>query len=331
VFLEPEGLDTSEMYVNGLSTSLPPEVQLEYLRTVAGLERVAMTRPGYAIEYDYFPPTQLNRYLAVKALQGLYFAGQVNGTTGYEEAAGQGALAGLNAALFARDQAPVWLGRDQAMVGVMVDDLVSRGVDEPYRLFTSRAEFRLVLRQDNALRRLAPVAFELGLYREDERRMVEDRLAREDGLLEIAGRTVLVPAEVNGLLEAGAGNPINEPTGMVPLARRNGVSLASLLAVAGVDFQPEEAAWADIELKYAGYLGREREAARRLGEMEGFSLPADLAYGEIHSISWEAREKLAQVRPTTLGQAGRVPGVNPPDLHGLVLTVLRRNRAPAST
>ncbi len=331
VFLEPEGLDTTEMYVNGLSTSLPPEVQLEYLRTVAGLEQVEMTRPGYAIEYDYFPPTQLDRHLAVKSLQGLYFAGQVNGTTGYEEAAGQGAIAGLNAARFAQDQGPVCLGRDQAMIGVMVDDLVSRGVDEPYRLFTSRAEFRLMLRQDNALRRAAPVALELGLYREAERRAVEERLAREDELMETAARTVVAPAEVNSLLEAGRGNPIQEPTGVAQLARRNGVSLASLLAIAGVDFRPEEAAWADIELKYAGYLGRERDAARRLGEMEGFALPEDIAYGEIQTISWEAREKLAQVRPTTLGQAGRVPGVNPSDLHGLVLTVLWRNRAPTST
>jgi tRNA uridine 5-carboxymethylaminomethyl modification enzyme len=331
VFLEPEGLDTFEMYVNGLSTSLPPEVQLEYLRTVAGLERVEMTRPGYAIEYDYFPPTQLNRHLAVKSLQGLYFAGQVNGTTGYEEAAGQGALAGLNAARFARDQDPVWLGRDQAMIGVMVDDLVSRGVDEPYRLFTSRAEFRLVLRQDNALRRLAPVALELGLYREGERRVVEERLGREDELQATVLGTSIAPEQANPALEDAGGAPILEPTPLAHLARRTGVSLARLLACRGMAFVTEEAEWLEIELKYAGYLDRERVAARRLGEMEGFALPHDLAYREIEIMSWEAREKLAQVRPATLGQAGRVPGVNPSDLHGLLLTVMRRNAAPATT
>ncbi len=326
VFLEPEGLDTHEMYVNGLSTSLPVEVQLEYLRSVPGLERVAITRPGYAIEYDYFPPTQLDQHLAVKSLQGLYFAGQVNGTTGYEEAAGQGAVAGLNAALFAQDREPVALRRDVAMIGVMVDDLVTRGVDEPYRLFTSRSEFRLLLRQDNALRRLAPVALRLGLYREAERRLVEDRLGREEKLLgEVQGRSIRAEL-VNPYLEAVGSSPVGEATPMAQLARRQGVRLAAMLRLAGGEADPETVEWPEIELKYAGYLHRERELAARLAGMEEFALPEGLEYRELQAISWEAREKLDQVRPATLGQAGRVPGVGPADLQGLILAVVRAGK-----
>lgn len=329
VFLEPEGLDTREMYVNGLSTSLPPEIQLEYLRTVPGLQRVEMTRPGYAIEYDYFPPTQIDHGLAVKSLQGLYFAGQINGTTGYEEAAGQGVVAGLNAAGYALDggAAPVVVGRDQGMIGVMVDDLVSRGVDEPYRLFTSRAEFRLSLRQDNALRRLAPTAIRLGLYADTERRLVEDLLAREDRALEAAHGQTLSPDLVNPHLSEAGSTSIAEPTPIAQLARRNGVSLERLLTLAGLPDEASSASWAEIELKYAGYLARERDQAIRLAEMEGFAIPETLSYQELETISWEAREKLAVVRPRTLGQAGRVPGVNPSDLQGLVVAVLRRRRS----
>jgi len=327
VFLEPEGLDTHEMYVNGLSTSLPPAVQLEYLRTVPGLESVEMTRPGYAIEYDYFPPTQLDRHLSVKSLQGLYFAGQINGTTGYEEAAGQGALAGLNAARFVAGEPPVSLGRDQAMIGVMADDLVSRGVDEPYRLFTSRAEFRLLLRQDNALRRLAPLAFELGLYTPAERELVERRLAREEAVLEGARGVNITADAARDYLEESGTPGVVETTPVLQLAKRPEVSLVRLLTLAGESVDIEAAEWAEIEVKYAGYLGRERQMAGKLAEMESFSLPEDLPYSDLEAISWEAREKLGKVRPATLGQAGRVPGVNPSDLHGLVLAVIRRREA----
>ena len=205
VFLEPEGLDTSEMYVNGLSTSLPPPVQLAYLRTVPGLERVEMTRPGYAIEYDFFPPTQLERTLGVRGIEGLFFGGQVNGTTGYEEAAGQGIVAGLNAAAFALEREPVQLGRDEAFIGVLVDDLVTRGVDEPYRLFTSRAEFRLLLRQDNALRRLFPLAERLGLLADEERGRAEERLSRENRVMDLAQTTTIAPDQANQVL-ASAGD-----------------------------------------------------------------------------------------------------------------------------
>ena len=328
VFLEPEGLDTREMYVNGLSTSLPPEVQLEYLRSVPGLERVEMTRPGYAIEYDYFPPTQLDRTLAVKSLQGLYFAGQINGTTGYEEAAGQGAVAGLNAAFFALGiTEPVVFGRDQAMIGVLVDDLVSRGVDEPYRLFTSRAEFRLLLRQDNALRRLASTAISLGLYTDGERRLVEDRLEAEERVHALAMGTTIWPHQVDEYLGETGSSPLAEGVRVAELVKRPGSRLGRLLDLAGVEHEAVYVEWAEIELKYAGYLGREREQAGRMAQMEDFQLPGDLEYRDLQSVSFEAREKLSRVRPTTLGQAGRIPGVNPSDLQGVVLAVIRRKGA----
>lgn len=324
VFLEPEGLGTDELYVNGLSTSLPADVQLAFLRAVPGLEAVEMTRPGYAIEYDYFPPTQLHPTLESRALPGLFFAGQVNGTTGYEEAAGQGALAGLNAALLIRGEEQVVLSRDQAMVGVMVDDLVHRGVDEPYRLFTSRAEFRILLRQDNALRRLFPLARRLGLLEEAEIRSAETRLEAEDVALRAAERTTLSPEQANPLLESAGSTPISEPIRIRELCRRPGVTLASLLTATGSDANAEHAEWADIEIKYEGYLIRERDAAARLAELDEVPLPAALEYHTIQTISWEAREKLAAVQPTSIGQAGRVPGVSPADLQNLAFAVLRR-------
>jgi len=323
VFLEPEGLDTSEMYVNGLSTSLPPEVQLEFLRAVPGLEAVRMTRPGYAIEYDFFPPTQLDQTLQVKGCRGLFFAGQINGTTGYEEAAGQGAMAGLNAAAHAAGSEPLVLRRDQAFIGVLVDDLVSRGVDEPYRLFTSRAEYRLLLRQDNALRRLLPVAERLGLLTDQERRIAWQQLEWQDRMLETAGSTALQPAAANPLLESRGTSPISEPVRVRELARRHQVSLTELLERAGVDHEAAWTEWADIEIKYEGYLSRERDSAARLSEMDAVVLPLDLPYLEVRSLSYEAREKLNRIRPATIGQAARIPGVSPSDLQSLFLSVLR--------
>ncbi len=325
VFLEPEGLDTAEMYVNGLSTSLPPRVQLEFLRLVPGLERVRMTRPGYAIEYDYFPPTQLLPSLEVRTIPGLFFAGQINGTTGYEEAAGQGVLAGINAAALLNGIEPLVLRRDEAFLGVLADDLVTRGVDEPYRLFTSRAEYRLLLRQDNALRRLLPVAESRGLLTDAELRSAHGRLREEERIMELGRETAIRPDLANPILEAAGGKPISQPTRAHALARRPGVSLASLLLEAG-PLDEELSQWAEIEFKYEGYLNREREAAARLGELEDFALPEELAYGEITTISIEAREKLGRIRPQTLGQAGRVPGISPSDLHSLVTRVARLRR-----
>jgi tRNA uridine 5-carboxymethylaminomethyl modification enzyme len=322
VFLEPEGLDTSEMYVNGLSTSLPADIQLAFLRTVPGLEQVRMTRLGYAIEYDYVPPIQLRPTLELRTIPGLFLAGQINGTTGYEEAAGQGVIAGINSAARALGTEPVVFPRDSAFIGVLVDDLVNRGVDEPYRLFTSRSEFRLLLRQDNALRRLLPVAEHLGVLNAEELHAAEQRLAAEDAVLERADDVVLTPKQANPLLLAAGSNAIHASLRVSELARRPGVSLTALLSAAGVqeDFGAE---WADIELKYAGYLQRERRNASRMAEMEGLRIPGEMRYDALQGLSFEARQKLDAVRPATLGQAGRVPGVSPSDLQNLVLAVLK--------
>src|SRR5881296_3210882 len=330
IFLEPEGLDTTELYVNGLSTSLPVAVQLEFLHAVPGLERARMTRPGYAIEYDYYPPTQLTPWLEVKTVEHLFFAGQINGTTGYEEAAGQGVVAGINAVRRIRGAEPVVLGRDDAYVGVLVDDLVTRGVDEPYRLFTSRSEFRLLLRQDNALRRLAPLADRLGLLTAAEWRVAARRLEEEEELLRVARATTITPGAAAAAL-ADTGTSLGEPERVASVARRPGVSLRALLEAAGVTVTAEAAAVAsaEIELKYDGYLAREREAATRLAELAAFALPADLPYVEFKSLATEARQKLDRIRPTSLAQAARIPGVSPSDLHNLVVETARWRRRVA--
>jgi tRNA uridine 5-carboxymethylaminomethyl modification enzyme len=327
IFLEPEGLETAEMYVNGLSTSLPPGVQLELLHSIPGLERVEMTRPGYAIEYDYFPPTQLLPTLEVRGVPGLFLAGQVNGSTGYEEAAGQGVVAGLNAAARALDRDRVTLARDSAMIGVLVDDLVSRGVDEPYRLFTSRSEFRLLLRQDNALRRLLPLAERLGVLSDAELKNAEQRLAKEVEALSLAESTWIDTDPANEVLEAVGSAPVLDRRTVGELARRPGVPLLELFAAAGGRVDHEAAEWAEIELKYSGYLARERRTASRIAQMDAFILPTGLDYRRLQSLSFESREKLDCVRPTSLGQASRVPGVSPSDLQNLVMEVVKLRRA----
>ena len=328
VFLEPEGLDTHEIYLNGLSTSLPVAVQLDILRAIPGLERARLTRPGYAIEYDYFPPTQLTPWLESKMVERLFFAGQVNGTTGYEEAAGQGVMAGINAVRRARGDEPVLLGRDDAYIGVLVDDLVTRGVDEPYRLFTSRAEFRLLLRQDNALRRLLPLAERLGLLTDDERRTGTQRLREEERAIAVAHEVTVTPAQLREAMPAHDAELV-EPERIARVVRRPGVSLAPLLAATGRGdgLLPDAVEAAEVELKYEGYLARERAAAERLADLADFALAADLPYPEFRSLSIEAREKLQRVRPASLAQAGRIPGISPSDLHNLVLEAMRRGRA----
>jgi tRNA uridine 5-carboxymethylaminomethyl modification enzyme len=328
IFLEPEGHDTSELYVNGMSTSLPAPVQLEILRTIPGMEEVRMTRAGYAIEYDYFPPTQLDASLQVRAIAGLYFAGQINGTTGYEEAAGQGLVAGLNAAFAATGQEPLYLGRETSYIGVLVDDLVHRGVDEPYRLFTSRSEFRLTVRQDNALRRLAPIALERGLLSEMERDIIARRLDDEDRAMRLAAETSIRPEQVNARLAELGSTAIPHSQKVVELVRRQEVQLRELFDLTGVgaDIALDAIVTTELQIKYAGYFERERVQADKMRRMGHFALELDLPYESMQSVSFEARQKFALQRPRSLAQASRIPGVSPNDLQNLVLEVERHRR-----
>lgn len=332
IFLEPEGHDTSELYVNGMSTSLPAPVQLDILRTIPGLERVRMTRAGYAIEYDYFPPTQLDASLQVRAIAGLYFAGQINGTTGYEEAAGQGVVAGINAALAVRGRPPLFFGRETSYIGVLIDDLVHRGVDEPYRLFTSRSEFRLTVRQDNALRRLAPIGQALALFSAREDRIIAQRLAHEDSAMRLAAETSIRPEQANERLAQMGSAPIPHSVKIAELARRQDVQLHDLFALTGVgaDLAFDAVVTAELQIKYAGYFERERVQADKLRRMGHFALEADLPYESMQSISFEARQKFALQRPRSLAQAARIPGVSPNDLQNLVLEVERIRRVARS-
>lgn len=326
LFLEPEGHDTTELYVNGLSTSLPAPVQLAILRTVRGLESVQMTRAGYAIEYDYYPPTQLAPSLESRAITGLFFAGQVNGTTGYEEAAGQGVIAGLNAARAVQEQEPLLLGRETSYIGVLVNDLVTRGVDEPYRLFTSRSEFRLTVRQDNALARLGPLAESLALLTDDERAVMHTRLDAVRTVLRLADETSLSPAVADPVLHAAGSRPLAHAVRASELAKRQDIALADLFAAAGVgESLPSDAVvGAELELKYAGYFAKERARASRLSAQGALRLPDDMDYEAILTISIEARQKLTRVRPATLAQASAIPGISPADLQNLVMELRRR-------
>jgi tRNA uridine 5-carboxymethylaminomethyl modification enzyme len=287
-----------------------------------------MTRAGYAIEYDYYPPTQLDATLQVRALPGLYFAGQINGTTGYEEAAGQGIVAGINSALAVSGRAPLVLGRESSYIGVLIDDLVTRGVDEPYRLFTSRSEFRLTVRQDNALRRLGPIGISLGVYDTREGDVVSRRLGEEDEARQLAEEQSILPEQAAPVLARAGSSPLSHAVKIIEVAKRQGVSLADLFdsAAVGHDLAREALITAELEIKYAGYFARERDQAQKMRRMGEFPLDSDLPYSDMHSLSLEARQKLAALRPRSLAQASRVSGVSPTDLQNLVIEIEKRRR-----
>jgi tRNA uridine 5-carboxymethylaminomethyl modification enzyme len=331
LFLEPEGHDTTELYVNGLSTSLPAHVQLEIMRSVPGLENVRMNRAGYAIEYDYYPPTQLDSSLQVKSVRGLYFAGQINGTSGYEEAAGQGVLAGINAGRSAVGKDALILGRETSYIGVLVDDLVTCGVDEPYRLFTSRSEFRLTVRQDNAVQRLGDIGLRLGLYSDDERAIVEARQKEEQEIRNTAEKTSITPDQAAPLLGRVNSTPLPHSVRISELARRHGVSLLDLFRATGIEseFSTESLLSAELGIKYSGYFAREKAQADRMKSMGDFLIPSDVEYSTMNSLSYEARQKLTSIQPRTLAQASRIPGVSPSDIQNLVIEVEKRLRVGA--
>ncbi len=335
IFIEPEGRNTHEMYINGFSTSLPEDVQFQALRRIPGMETVHMLRPGYAIEYDYFPPYQVGYSLETKNVRGLFFAGQINGTTGYEEAAVQGLMAGINAVQYLRDEQPIVFKRSEAYIGVLIDDLVAKGTDEPYRMFTSRAEHRILLRQDNADLRLTERGYQLGLAsRERYERMLHKREALEETMKRLQQHAVS-PSVVNGYLESVGTSPITEPVRIHRLITRPQVILIDLLdATGGHDdlivpipgLEPTETL-VEIEFKYAGYLEREQEMAAKMEQLEVLGIPKDFDYEAVTNITLEAREKLIKIRPENLGQASRISGVSPADISVLMI-LLRRGGQP---
>jgi len=315
VFLEPEGRDTMEVYPNGLSTSLPLDVQLAMVRSIKGLERAEIMRPGYAIEYDFSDPTQLNPSLETKLIEGLFFAGQINGTTGYEEAGAQGLMAGINAALSVRGESPLVLRRDEAYIGVMIDDLVTRGIGgEPYRMFTSRAEYRLLLREDNADRRLSPIGERIGLLGAatgERLRSKDERVKREVARL---SETLVVASEAanSRLVDCGS-TPLAHPARAFELLKRPEVSYPAVLAIAGLEreLDPDEAAQLEIDVKYEGYVKRQAEMVDRFKRLEDAVIPDWVDYSAVSGLSTEVRERLTSVRPRSLGQAARMPGITP--------------------
>jgi tRNA uridine 5-carboxymethylaminomethyl modification enzyme len=335
IFVEPEGWKTVEIYVNGFSTSLPDDVQYKALRLIPGFENAKMFRPGYAIEYDYFPPDQLKHTLESKDIENLFFAGQINGTTGYEEAACQGLMAGINAAQNIKQAAPFVLNRNEAYIGVLIDDLITKGTDEPYRMFTSRAEYRTLLRQDNADERLTPLAHLLGLAGDDRVRRVEQKLGAKNRLLAHFSSYAIEPSQINDLLASKASATITQKTKATALLSRPQIELPELLALfpelaAPVADEPDIALeameQAEIQIKYSGYLEKERDLADKMSRLDHVPLPINFDYSKLLSLSMEARLKLEKIRPETLGQASRISGVNPSDISILLIHVNRGNK-----
>lgn len=324
LFVEPEGWKTVEIYVNGFSSSLPEDVQIKAMRHIPGFENVKVFRPGYAIEYDYFPPTQLYHTLETKLIQNLYFAGQINGTTGYEEAAGQGLIAGINAHNKVHDKGEFILNRDEAYIGVLIDDLITKGTEEPYRMFTSRAEYRLLLRQDNADIRLTEKAYNLGLANEQRLRNVQEKIAKSDELEAYLRETSIKPLAINPILESIESSPVDQAYRASHYLTRPNMTLDKLEEIQTIKditsaYKEEVREQAEINIKYKGYIEKEKENVAKLNRLETFKIPEDFDYSKIASLSTEARQKMAKVRPVTIAQAGRISGVSPSDINVLLI------------
>jgi tRNA uridine 5-carboxymethylaminomethyl modification enzyme len=325
LFVEPEGWDTCEIYVNGFSTSLPVDVQQKALRLIPGFENAKMFRPGYAIEYDYFPPTQLRLSLETKLVENLYFAGQINGTTGYEEAACQGQMAGINAHLKINEKNPFILKRHEAYIGVLIDDLVTKGTDEPYRMFTSRSEYRLLLRQDNADVRLTPLSYSIGLASEERLNKVNNKIEKYESLIKYFKNNSATPEETNPYLESINSAPLTQKWRYFAVLSRPDVTILDLikhnkdLADFTKDFDSEMIQQAEILMKYEGYIEREKEGAEKVIKLDNYKIKSDFDYKAISSLSLEAKDKLSKLRPETIGQASRISGINPADISVLLV------------
>ena len=326
LFVEPEGWDTVEVYVNGFSTSLPEDVQFKALRSVVGFENVKFFRPGYAIEYDYFPPTQLKHTLETKLVSNLYFAGQINGTTGYEEAASQGLMAGINAHLKINEKEDFILQRDEAYIGVLIDDLITKGTEEPYRMFTSRAEYRTLLRQDNADLRLTPKGFEIGLAKEDRLKRMEEKLEKSEKFVQFFKDTSVLPDQINPILESVNSALVSQSDKMFKSFSRPNVTMDHMLTLDAVanfveenDIDREVLEQAEVQVKYSGYIAKEKNNADKLHRLENVKIPAGFDYTKLKSLSTEARQKLTKIQPVTISQASRISGVSPSDISVLLV------------
>jgi tRNA uridine 5-carboxymethylaminomethyl modification enzyme len=326
LFVEPEGWNTVEVYVNGFSTSLPEDVQYKALKSVKGFENVKFFRPGYAIEYDYFPPTQLKHTLETKLVGNLYFAGQINGTTGYEEAASQGLMAGINAHLKINEKDPFILNRDEAYIGVLVDDLITKGTEEPYRMFTSRAEYRTLLRQDNADLRLTPKSYEIGLAKKDRLDKMEEKERKSNAFVEFFRETSFRPEDINPILESVDSSKVKQPDKMFKVFSRPRVTMDHMLQLEEVsafvtanNLDREILEQAEIQVKYSGYIAKEKNNADKLQRLENIKIPKDFDYSKLKSLSFEAREKLKAIQPVTISQASRISGVSPSDISVLLV------------